>query len=111
MDRLIEYNENSEVPLYLRSQLESLKEKHDHLEVTDLETKIQRHYNPHHWLQKDILQTKHFQDQVFQNNILNEDTMPQIKICSHFLLFFFESINNYFGNNKIKMHTLPSPKY
>ena len=55
MDELIEHNENLEIPLYHSSHLESHK-KHDYFEVTDLETKIQRHNNPHHRLQQDILQ-------------------------------------------------------
>ena len=56
MDELIEHNENLEIPLYHSSHFESHKVKHDYFEVTDLETKIQRHNNPHHRLQQDILQ-------------------------------------------------------
>ena len=37
IDKLIEYNENFDIPLYLSSHLESLKEKHDYLEVPYLE--------------------------------------------------------------------------
>ena len=48
IDKLIEYNERLDPPLYIPSHLESLKEKHDYFEVPDLETKIQRHNNPHH---------------------------------------------------------------
>ena len=40
-------------------------------------------------MQQDILQIKHFQYNLFQNIILNEDTVPQIKIFSHFLLKWF----------------------
>ena len=61
MDKLIEHNENLEPPLYLPSQLESLKEKHDYFEVPDLETKIQRPDNHHYWLQHDMINIKHFQ--------------------------------------------------
>ena len=89
MNELIEHNENLDTPLYLPSHLESLKEKHDYFEVSNLETKIQRHNNPHFWLQQDILQIKQFQYKFFQNIILNEDTVPQIKIFAHFLLKFF----------------------
>ena len=88
MNELIEHNENLETPLYLPSYLESLKEKHENFEVPDLETKIQRHDNPHYWLQQDILQIKRFQHRFFQNIILNEYTIPQIEICFHFLLKF-----------------------
>ena len=56
-NKLIEHNEILEPPLYLPSHLKSPKEKHDYFEVPDLETKIQRHDNPHYWLQ-DILQIK-----------------------------------------------------
>ena len=37
-------------------------------------------------LQQDILQIKQFQYRFFQNILLNEDTIPQIKINSQFLL-------------------------
>ena len=83
MDKPIEHNENLDT-LYLRSHLENLKEKHDYFEVPDLETKIQRHDNPHYWLQQNILQIKQFQYRFFHNIILNQDTVPQIKIVSHF---------------------------
>ena len=95
MDKLIEHYENLDTPLYLPSHLESLKEKHDYFEVPGLETKIQRHDDPHHWLQQDISQLKQFQNRFFQNIILNEDTVPQIKIFSHFLLKFFRLPINY----------------
>ena len=36
MDKLIEHNENLDTPLYLPSQLESPKEKHEYFEVPDL---------------------------------------------------------------------------
>ena len=58
MDKLIEFNENQETPLYLPSHLEDLKHKSEFFEVPDLETKIQRHNNPHYWLEQDILQKK-----------------------------------------------------
>ena len=61
MDELIEHNENLDTPLYLPSQLQNLKEKHDFFGVLDLETKIQRHDNPHYWLQQDNLQIKQLQ--------------------------------------------------
>ena len=48
MDKLIEHKENLDTPLYLPSHLEGLKDKHEYFEVPDLETKIQRHYKPHH---------------------------------------------------------------
>ena len=89
MDKLIEHNENLGTPVYLPSHLETLKETHEYFEVPDLETKISRHNNPHYWLQHDILQIKQFQYRFFQNIILNEDTVPQIKVFSHFLLKFF----------------------
>ena len=123
IDKLIESNENLDLPVYLPSHLESLKEKHDYFEVSDLETKIQRHNNPHHWLQQDIIRIGHFQYKLCQNIILYEDTIPQFKIfffversfleifCPTFLNVFFDSIINYFGNKKIKMHMLFSLKF
>ena len=92
MDKFIEHIENLDTPLYLPSHLESLKEKDEYFEVPDLETKIQRHINPHFWLQQDIAQIKHFQYRFFQNIILDDDTVPQNKIFSHFLLKFFLQI-------------------
>ena len=58
-------------------------------EVPDLETKIRQLDNPHYCLQQDILQIKQFQYRFLQNIKLNEDTVPQIKIFSHFLFKFF----------------------
>ena len=53
MDKLIEHNENLDPPLHLPSHLESLKEKHDYFETPELDTKIQRHNNPHYWLKQE----------------------------------------------------------
>ena len=64
--------------------------KHECFEVPDLETKISRQNNPPHWLQQDIVQIKQFQYRFFQNIILNEDTVPQIKVFLHFLLKFLQ---------------------
>ena len=90
MNKLIERNEKVEPPLYLPSHLESLKEKHEDFEVPDLETRIQRHGNPHYWLQQAVIQIKQYQYRFFQNIILNEDTIPQIEIFSQFLLKFLK---------------------
>ena len=85
MDKLIEHNENLEKPVYFPSQLESLKEKHEHFEIPDLETTISRHNNPHYWLQQDIVQKKQSQNKFFQHII----PVHQIKVFSHFQLNFF----------------------
>ena len=53
-----------------------------------LETQIQRHDNPHYWLQQVIFQIKNFQYRFVYNIILNDDTIPQVKILSQFLLKF-----------------------
>ena len=89
IDKLIEHNENLETPLYRSSHLETLKQKAEYFEVPDLETTIQRHDNPHYWLQQDLLQVTTFQYKFFQDLILNDDTIPQIRVFSHFLLKFF----------------------
>ena len=86
MEKLIEFNENQDTPLYLPSNLNDLKHKSDYFEVPDLETRIQRHDNPHYWLQQDILQVKY---RFFYNITFNEDTIPQVKVFTHFLLQFF----------------------
>ena len=88
MNKLIEHNENFEPPLYLPSDLESLKEKHEYFEVPDLETRIQQHDKPHYWLERDILQIKQFHYKFFQNINLYENTVPQIKTFSQFLSQF-----------------------
>ena len=61
----------------------------EYFEVPDLETRIQRHDNPHYWLQQNILQVKNFQYRFFYKITLNEDTIPQVKIFTQFLLKFF----------------------
>ena len=49
IDKVLEHNENLDTPIYRPSFLESLKEKHDYFEVSDLETKVRRHDKPHYW--------------------------------------------------------------
>ena len=88
MQKLIEFNENQDTPPYRPSHLQELKHKSEYFEVPDLDTKVQRHDNPHYWLQRDILQIKHFQYRFFNNIILTDDTIPQVKIFTQFLLKF-----------------------
>ena len=49
------------------SHLEALKHKSEYFDVPDLGTKIQRHDNPHYWLQQDIVVTnKKFSIHILQ---------------------------------------------
>ena len=84
MEKLIGFNKNKDTPLYLPSHLNDLKHKSEYFEVPYLKTRIQRHDNPHYWLQQDILQVKNFQYSFFYIITLNEDTIPQIKVFSQF---------------------------
>ena len=79
IQKLIEFNENQDTPLYRPSHLQELKHRSEYFEVPDLDTKVRRHDNPHYWLQRDILQIKHFQYIFFNNIILTDDTIPQSK--------------------------------
>ena len=88
MQKLIEFNENQDKPLCCPSHLQELKHRSEYFEVPDLDTKVQRHDNPHYWLQRDILQMKNFQYRFFNNIILTDDTIPQVKIFTQFLLKF-----------------------
>ena len=88
MQKLIEFNEHQDTPLYRPSHLQELKQISEYFEVPDLDTKVQRHDNPHYWLQRDILQIKHFQFKFFTKIILTDDTIPQVKIFTHFFLKF-----------------------
>ena len=92
MQKLIEFNENQNIPLYRPSHLEDLRHKSEYFVVPDLDTRIQRHDNPHYWLQQDILQVKNFQNRFFNNIILTNDTIPQVKIFTQFILKFFRFI-------------------
>ena len=89
IQKLLEFNENQETPLYLPSHLEDLKDKSEYFEVPDLETKIRRHDNAHYWLQQDILRVKNFQYRLFNNITLTDDTIPQVKVFTQFILKFF----------------------
>ena len=89
MQKLIEFNENQDTPLYRSSHLQELRHRSDYFEVPDLDTRVQRHDNPHYWLQRDILQIKNFHYRFFNNIIFTDDTIPQVKIFTHFLLKFF----------------------
>ena len=88
MQKLIDFNENQNPPFYRPSHLQELRHRSEYFEVPDLDTKVQRHDNPHYWLQRDILQMKHFQYRFFNNLILTDDTIPQVKIFTQFLLKF-----------------------
>ena len=88
MQKLIDFNENQNPPLYRPSHLQELKHRSEYFEVPDLDTKVQRHDNPHYWLQRDILQIKHFQYRFFNNIILTDVTIPQVKIFTQLLLKF-----------------------
>ena len=89
MQKRIEFNENLETPFYRPSHLEALKDKSEYSEVPDLDTKIIRYGNPHYWLQQDIIQIKNFQYRFFTDIIFTDDTIPQAKVFTHFLLKFF----------------------
>ena len=89
MQKLIEFNENQDTPLYLPSLLEDLIHKSEFFEVPDLETRIQTHDKPHYWLQQDILQVKNFQYRFLNNITLNDDTIPKVKVFTQFSLKFF----------------------
>ena len=89
MQKPIEFNENQNTPLYRSSHLEDLNHKSEYFEVPDLETRIQRYDNPQYWLQQYILLVKNFQYRFFNNIILTNDTIPQVKIFTQFILKFF----------------------
>ena len=55
LQQLFEFIENQDTPLFIPSHLEGLKHKSEYFEVPDLETKFQKHDNPHYWLQQDLL--------------------------------------------------------
>ena len=74
MNKLIEFNENFDTPLYRPSLLQNFQQKHHYFEVPDIDSKITRQNNPHYWLQQAILQITHFQYNFFQNLTLNDDT-------------------------------------
>ena len=60
MNKLIEFNDNSDTTIYRPSLLEDLQQKHQYFEVPDIESQINRQNNPHNWLQKDILHTTNY---------------------------------------------------
>ena len=76
MQKLIEFNENQDTPLYRPSHLQELKHRSEYFEVPDLDTKVQRHNNPHYWLQRDIVQITHLHSSadpsssIFQSSIV-----------------------------------------
>ena len=113
MQKLIEFNENQDTPLYRSSHLEDLKHRSECFEVLDLDTRVQRHEvrNPHYWLQKDILQIK-----ISKTDSLTTLSLRMtLSLRSKFLLIFLKSFSdltiNYSGNNKINKPTLISLKY
>ena len=89
MNKLIEFNENLDTPLYRPSLLENLQQKHQYYEVPDFDSKITRKNNPHYWSKRAILQITRFQYNFFQNLTLNDDNIPRIQVFAKFLLKFF----------------------
>ena len=85
MQKLIEFNENQDTPLYRSSHLEDLKHKSDYFEVPDLDTRIQRHDYPNYWLQQDILQIMNLRYRFF-NKLFLQMTLV---LKSKFLLIFY----------------------
>ena len=84
MQKVIEFIETQDTPLYLPSHLEDLKHKSEYLEVPDLETRILRHDNPQYWLKQDILQVKNFEYRFFDKITLTDDTIPEVKVFTKF---------------------------
>ena len=84
MQKLIEFNENKDAPLYLPSHLDDLKHKFVYFEASDLDTHFRKHNKPNYWLQQDIVQVKNFQYHFFHNITLKDDTIPQIKVFTLF---------------------------
>ena len=84
MQKLIEFNENQDTPLYRSSHLEELKHRSEFLEVPDLDTRIQRHDNPHYWLQQDILQIKTFNTDSLTTLFLRMTLFPKSKFLPIF---------------------------
>ena len=74
MQKLIEFNKNQNPPLYRPSHLQELRHRSEYFEVPDLDTKVQRHDNPHYWLQRNILQIKNFQ------YIFNTDSLKTLSL-------------------------------
>ena len=88
--KLKKFIEKLEHPIYRLSRLESLREKSDYFKVQENETTVKLQTNPHYWLQQDILQLTQFQYRYFfQNIILNEEPIPQIRVYAQFLFKFF----------------------
>ena len=94
MNKLNEFNENLDTPVYRPSILEDLQQKHQYFEVPDFDSQMIRQNNPHYCLQQDILQITHFQYNFIRNLTLNDYTIPQIQIYARFLLKFCDSIIN-----------------
>ena len=93
MNKLFQFNENLDTPLYRPSLIENLQQKHQYFDVPDIDSKTTRQNNPHYWLQQDILQIIQLQYNFFQNLTLNNDTIPQITVFERFLLKFFRFNN------------------
>ena len=78
----------------LPPSIQALQSKDSYFDVPNSEQLRSIENNPHHWRETDLLQLKQFQHQFSQNITLNEQTIPQIRIYSLFLRFFFDSTIN-----------------
>ena len=111
MQRLIEFIENQDTPLYRPSHLQELRHRSEYFEVPDLDTKVQRHDNPHYWLRRDILQRKKFSIDSLATLFLRMTLYLKSKFLLSFFKHFSDLTINYFMNRKINKLTITSLKY
>ena len=89
LNQVKEFSLALENPKNSPNALQELERYIHNFEVEDIERIVITQYNPHHWLQTDIIRIQSFLYHYFKDLTLNEQSIPQIKLTSLFLRKFF----------------------
>ena len=89
LNQVKEFNLTLKTPKFSPNALQELEQYIHNFEVEDIERIDITQDNPHHWLQTDIIRTQSFLYHYFKDIVLNEQTIPQIKLISLILRQFF----------------------
>ena len=89
LNQVKDFNLTLETQKYSPNALQELEQYIHNFEVEDIKRIIITQNIPHHWLQTDIIRTQNFLYHYFKDIVLNDQTIPQIKLISLFLRNFF----------------------
>ena len=89
LNNVKDHNLAHEIPKFSPNALADLQRYINNFDVEIIERLVDPEDNPHHWLQTDLLRIQNFLYHYFKDLILNDQTIPQIKVISLFLRKYF----------------------